>query len=198
MLQLPSACGCKTIWKTLISRRTRNQTFLLSISKVATSREVYLADENVKVASNFSSRMTNAHHCIPLLTMKNLRKLLELIDRGGLAEPTEYCFVICCLATRTYEKIISCEVTKKQLITCSNQKKVFVDGICSFAESSEEYKAVLSQSCSRLHNNFKLILQTAFNCFAKNELKRLNKCVIEVPAKMTRTVRKLTAKSSAK
>ena len=54
--------------------------------------------------------------CPPLHSFadnENLRKLLELIDRGGLAEPTEYCFVICCLATRTYEKIISCEVTKK-------------------------------------------------------------------------------------
>ena len=42
-----------------------------------------------------------------------------------------------------------------------------------------------------MHKNFKIILQTAFNCFAKNEL---NQSQGEAPAKLTKTLRKITAK----
>ena len=40
-----------------------------------------------------------------------------------------------------------------------------------------------------MHKNFEIILQTAFNCFAKKELKRLNQCQGEAPAKMSKTLK---------
>ena len=122
--------------------------------------------------------------------------LLEVADRGGLAEPTDYCFTVCCLATNAYELIISNDTLKKKFISCNNHQNVFVEGLCFFAKTSEIFRTASLQSCSDMHNNFRLILQTAFNCFAKNELKRLNQFIVDAPQKMSRTVRKLTAKSS--
>jgi len=126
------------------------------------------------------------------------RSLLELADRGGLSVPTDYCCIVCSLATKAYETIMSNDVAKKKFMACNNHRGIFIKGVCSFAESSDIHEAALVKTCSNMHNNFKLILQIAFNCFAKNELKRLNECTIDAPEKMTRTVRKLTAKSSAK
>ena len=126
------------------------------------------------------------------------KSLLELADRGRLAVPTDYCFVICLMATQTYEKIVSNDATKKKFMAQKNHRGVFVKALRTLAQSSEIYNGAISQTCSKMHNNFSLILQTAFNCSAKNELKRLNNCIIDAPAKMLRIVRKLTAKSSAK
>ena len=50
-------------------------------------------------------------------------------------------------------------------------------------------KAVWFYSCFVGHNNFDPITKCAFNCFAKNELKRLNAPKLEPTAKMSRTVR---------
>ena len=127
-----------------------------------------------------------------------IKSLLELADRGGLAVPTDYCFVICLMATQAYEKIVSNDATKKKFMAQKNHRGVFIKALRTLAQSSEIYNGAISQTCSKMHNNFSLILQTAFNCFAKNELKRLNNCIIDAPAKMQRIVRKLTAKSSAK
>lgn len=124
--------------------------------------------------------------------------LIEIADRGGLSVPTEYCFVVCSLAVQVYESIMSDEVIRKKFLTFNNQRSSFIQAICKVAEQSEVFKTTLFQTCSLKHNNFKLILQTAFNCFVKNELKRLNQPNVDAPAKMVRTIRKLTAKRSEK
>ena len=38
------------------------------------------------------------------------------------------------------------------------------------------------------------MLQTIFNCFAKNELKRINQCTLAPPEKMAHTIRKLNSR----
>ena len=48
------------------------------------------------------------------------------------------------------------------------------------------------------HENLALIFETAFNCFAKNELKSLSCRKSEPPAKMQRTTRKLCKELSCK
>ena len=63
---------------------------------------------------------------------------------------------------------------------------------------SSSSAAVLKKRCSQNHENLALIFQTAFNCFAKNELKSLCCRKSKPPAKMQRTTRKLYNKSSCK
>ena len=122
--------------------------------------------------------------------------LLKITDRGGLAVPTYYCFAVCSMAVQAYDSIISDEVLKQKLMKFSNQRYAFVQILSNVAEFSEVLSAAKYLSCGQMHVNFKLFLQTAFNCFAKNDLKRLNQCQVDAPSKMSRSVRKLTAKSS--
>ena len=120
--------------------------------------------------------------------------LLKLTDRGGLAIPTDYCFAVCSMAVQAYDSIISDEVLKQKLMKFSNQCYAFVQIQSNVVKFSEVFSTAKYLSC-QMHVNFKLILQTAFNCFAKNDLKRLNQCQVDAPTKMSRSVRKLTAKS---
>ena len=100
--------------------------------------------------------------------------LLKLTDRGGLAVPMDYCFAVCSMAVQAYDSIISDKVLKQKLMKFSNQRYAFVQILSNVAEFSEAFSTAKYLSCSQMHVNFKLIVQTAFNCFAKNELKRLN------------------------
>ena len=100
--------------------------------------------------------------------------LLKLTDRGGLAVPTDYCFAVCSMAVQAYDSIISDKVLKQKLMKFSNQRYAFVQILSNVAKFSEALSTAKYLSCNQMHVNFKLIVQTAFNCFAKNELKRLN------------------------
>ena len=63
-------------------------------------------------------------------------------------------------------------------------------------KKSDFIHVLLDIKCSAGHNNFDPIIKCAFNCFVKNELKRLNVPKLEAPAKMSRTVRKLTSNNT--
>ena len=110
-----------------------------------------------------------------------------MADRGGLAEPADYC-----LATNAYEQTHLGKIHfTQQPSTCIYGGFVF---FCSNIRDFQD--CFFANLLRRMLNNFKLNLQTAFNCFAKNELKRLNHCIIDAPQKMSRTVHKPSAKSS--
>ena len=78
-----------------------------------------------------------------------------------------------------------------------NQRSIFLSAVRSVINSGQISSDVLNVSCDMQHINFDLIVQTAFNCFAKNELKRLNasRMAEEPPAKQLRKIRKLTSKA---
>ena len=71
------------------------------------------------------------------------------------------------MAVQAYDSIISDEVLKQKLMKFSNQLYAFVQILPNVAEFSEVLSTVKYLSCDQMHVNFKLILQTAFNCFAK-------------------------------
>lgn len=121
------------------------------------------------------------------------KQLFEMADRGGLSSPSELCFAITALAFQSYNLICGDTVTKRRLLALNNACSVFVATLADIAESFDNH--VLSQRCTNDHANFELIAQCSFNCFAKNELKRLNSSQ-DMPAKMSRTVRKLQSSSS--
>ena len=122
--------------------------------------------------------------------------LLKSTDCGGLAVPMDYSFALCSMAVQAYDNIISDEVLKQKLMKFSNQRFAFVQILSNIAKFSKVLSTTKYCSCGQMHVNCILILLTAFNCFAKNELKRLNQCHVDAPSKMSRSARKLTAKSS--
>ena len=58
-----------------------------------------------------------------------------------------------------------------------------------------DYIDLLNQNCANNHCNFEFILQTAYNCFVKNDLKRLNSRSRDPPAKTARIMQKLSSKT---
>jgi len=154
------------------------------------------------------SRRRKCSSCKELLIMKdedpsvdehlknNPSELLVMANRGGLCIPTEYCFALCSFASQLYAAISAEEEIRKKLLSTSNQRVAFVSAATKLAKESDTYNVLCVQTCLENHNNFDLILRICFNCFAKNELKRLNRVEIEAPAKMSRTIRKLTSKSA--
>ena len=61
-------------------------------------------------------------------------------------------------------------------------------------EQSYLFTNITAVNCSAGHSNFTWIVESAFNCLAKNELKRFNDRKSDPPAKMSRTVKKLSRK----
>ena len=57
---------------------------------------------------------------------------------------------------------------KAKLFACSNQRYASLCGNCS--EGLTQLKCAVNQLCLEEHFNFLLILQSAFNCFAKKNL----------------------------
>ena len=95
-----------------------------------------------------------------------------------------------------YTALAADETIKARLFNMSNQRSVFVRAVLQVAQQSPLFNSIASVKCSAGHCNFAWFVESAFNCFVKNELKRINKKKIaEPPAKMSKAVRKLTGKS---
>ena len=152
-------------------------------------RRSCLACKNLLVKSHDAPHVQD---CVP----EEHKKLFEMADRGGLSVPTEICFGTTALAVQCYTVLAADETIKARLFKMSNQRSAFVRAILQVAEQSSLFNNIASVKCSAGHCNFTWIVESAFNCFAKNELKRINeKILAEPPAKMSRAVRKLTGKS---
>ena len=124
------------------------------------------------------------------------KKLFKDADRGGLVAPSELCFATTALAVQSYTFVNLNEDMKKRLMAADNPRSLFVASLSQSVQSRPLLAQLANQKCANDHNNFELIIQCAFNCFSKNELKRLNSRKNEPPAKMCRTARKLTSKTT--
>ena len=101
---------------------------------------------------------------------------------------------MCALAVQAYEAITSDADAQKALMQYRSQRHAFIQTVSNRVKTSNFYSIVKNLSCKQMHKNFEIILQIAFNCLAKNELKQLNQSQMEAPAKMTRTVKRLRPK----
>ena len=79
-------------------------------------------------------------------TPKEHVQFLTLIDRGGLAEPTELCFATTALAVQHYSAILSDEAAKKKLWSFTNQRAVFIAILSNFC-ASNGLDSLLEQKC---------------------------------------------------
>ena len=125
------------------------------------------------------------------------KALFELADRGGLSAPSEYCFAITAFAVQCYITIAMDDSIMHRLLMCSNQRNAFVNAVTKSVQSSEILHSLFHIQCSAKHTNFQLILQSVFNCCAKNQLKRINSRPNHSgpPCKAMRCIKKLTGKS---
>ena len=83
----------------------------------------------------------------------------------------------------------------------NNQRAIFVDILTQIVQGKTGHAFLVDQLCENGHCNFVPIVQSLFNCFAKNELQRINQCEIEAPAKiskLSRGLQKLASKSTPK
>ena len=136
------------------------------------------------------------YDCVP----EKHKELFEMVDRGGLSQQSDYCYGVTSLAVLYYSAIAAEKSIMGRLMRGGNQRSIFLSAVRSVINSGQISSDVLNVSCDMQHINFDLIVQTAFNCFAKNELKRLNasRMAEEPPAKQLRKIRKLTSKASGR
>ena len=101
------------------------------------------------------------------------RELFEMANRGGLSSP--YTFAVATLGAKFYRAMMNGPPTlMEEFHKRKNHQQVFVDSVHETVRSNDMLQCLLSTRCNQLHCNFKLILNIIFNCFAKNELKRMN------------------------
>ena len=123
-------------------------------------------------------------------------KLFEMANRGGLSEPSTFCFAVTIVAMQYFTAVASnCEDLKK-LLSLNNPRAVFAKASSAVVKSRTSCD-LTNVKCSLNHLNFKLIVHTSFNCFAKNQLQRLNSrpSLDDPPQKSLRKIQKLTSKT---
>lgn len=153
------------------------------------------------------SRQNRCVHCKEILVGDNVvnseddfsdmsqefRLLFELADRGGLSAPTEFCFTATSFSVVHYNFLISDDLRRKTFLTSVNPRKLFVNALL---EKSHATSCLTSPTCQSGHACFHKILELSFNCFAKNELKRLNTVrQASEPASASRKIRKLNSQN---
>ena len=100
-------------------------------------------------------------------------KLFEMANRSGFSELGTFCFAVTIVAMQYFTAVASnCEDLKK-LLSLNNPRAVFAKASSAVVKSRTSCD-LTNFKCSLNHLNFNLTVHTAFNCFAKNQLHRLN------------------------
>ena len=102
------------------------------------------------------------------------KKLFDIADRGGLSKPSEFCYVVTSLAVVYFSTVASDELNHKKLLCAQNSRSVFCAAATRAVSNSPPLLHLINVKCATGHSCFEAILKIAFNCFAKNQLKRLN------------------------
>ena len=125
----------------------------------------------------------------------DIKQVFEMANRGGLSSPSQFCYAATAFAVHHYNHILANKHLKKRLLTSSNSRCLFVNALLSLAKN---YNTTFFLSCRDGHASFPRILEASFNCFAKNELKRLNTTSQDNRhASESRKLRKLASKSTS-
>ena len=123
------------------------------------------------------------------------QNLFEMANRGGLVKPSAFCFVITVLAMQFFIALASNAENMNKLLTLNIPRGAFANAFPAVANASISCN-LIAIKCNSDHTNFKFIVRTVFNCFAKNHLKKLNsRPATENPQKkFLKKIRKLTSK----
>ena len=91
-----------------------------------------------------------------------------MVDRGVLVEPSSFCFATTILAVQLFNSLSSNDDNMKRLLALNNPRAVFTNASALVAKASI--------SCDLTEVKCSLDHRTVFNCFAENQLKKLNNC----------------------
>ena len=92
------------------------------------------------------------------------RELLDDVNRGGLSEPTTYCFTLTCLAYLYFQQVQHNISAKEELLKSPNQRDLFVKSMLAVA--GEELPNTIL--CDKKHDVQNVLFKKVFNCFSKN------------------------------
>ena len=109
----------------------------------------------------------------PVCDSEEHTKLFQMADRGGLSVLSDYSYAVTTPAVQSYAATTHDEEATSRMMATPCQRSVFVTAAKNFVSKSTYYSAMMCDKCTAGHCNFDLFLAIVFNCFAKNELKRL-------------------------
>ena len=123
--------------------------------------------------------------------------LFDIADRGGLSKPSQFWFTITALVVQYYSALTDNDHARIRFLTLLNQQEAFIFALKK-ALPFQNCSFLLQQQCSAGHLNFTAIIESSFNYFAKNELKRINdskETILEERKKDSRELQKLSFNS---
>ena len=71
-------------------------------------------------------------------------------------------------------KISGIDSILQKFLCLKNQRAALFAVLTETFKENVDHKFMLKHTCAEEHCNYILIAQSSFNCFAKNELKRIN------------------------
>ena len=100
----------------------------------------------------------------------------------GLSQPSEFIYTGTVLAVQRYMVILSAiKPTKTKFLSMSKPRSVFLKALINIVPVTETLSNLLFQQCSAGHLNFKGVVTSTFNCFAKKKFKQINAFKVKLP-----------------
>ena len=124
--------------------------------------------------------------CPPFTIPLGSSQLFEMANRGGLAEPSDLCFLISAIGYLSYAVIFDNDVSKSRFLSEQNHRSLFVKAT---SDVMMRKFCNISTRCKSNHIAVDHILTRMYNCLSKNELKRVN--TKDESASITKKCRKL-------
>lgn len=125
-------------------------------------------------------------------------RLLQLVNRGGLAAPSEYSMSVCIFGFLYFKQIFDSPQLAKQMFQRKAHAELFSSAVLHILQEDPSLCALTTFSCERGHSPFVIILKKLFNCLSKNVLSRLHRCPPVTLASDSRKLRKIQSCSTAK
>ena len=154
-------------------------------------------EKNVIACKDLLLASCDPLHIADFVTQED-KKLFDIADRGGLSKPSEFCYAVSSLAVVYFSTVAIDELQLKRLLCAQNSRSDFCAAATRAVSNSPSLLHLINVKCATGHSCFEAILKIAFNCFAKNQLKRLNSCpsAENPPEKLTGKIRKLSSQAN--
>jgi len=105
---------------------------------------------------------------------------LDNVNRGGLARPAEYTFVVSVHCWRVFEDIRTSELLRSQFVSAPCQRGMFVKVVdCVTTNQLYGQEFVGDNFCTKGYDLKALLVYRFFNCVAKNLVKHLTNTASE-------------------
>ena len=111
-------------------------------------------------------------HC--LHTVEEKDGLLDLVNRSGLAHPTNYCYAVCKTIFLLYTDIKENDKLHTEFLLKQHNCEIFVRACEDKCNEIYDLSCLTKTKCLKGHAVFLLIARKMFNTFLHNILKRLN------------------------